>query len=42
MEKIIKIIKEKIQENTLTCALAVLVILMILNFIFKILQKFQK
>ena len=42
MKKIIKIIKEKIQKNILIHATICLVILMILNLIFEILQKLKK
>ena len=42
MKKIIKKIKEKIQSNVLLHATVVLAMIMLLNFIFEILQKLKK
>lgn len=42
MKKIIKMIKEKIEKNVLIRATLILVILIILNVIFEILQKLKK
>lgn len=42
MKKIIKLIKEKIQENVLIHAFIILTILIIINAIFEFLQKLKK